>query len=332
MAAWRQRQGERGKRGCLGGLLLLLSASVPEALAGTAPPGFYCTFNVADVDFGNVNVITGSGLSTTSTIRITCRKGAAYGRVSICLSLGYGSGNPSAWNPRQMDSAGNKLNYNLYKPGTNDIWGSYYWSGSAQPVRFVVNLDSAGNGSWTYNLDARIAPGQNSVKPGLYVSNFSGPDVVFEYYHSRWTTCPLRVDGRESPAFQVRAYVIPFCEVSATDIDFGTTGLLNTNVDASGQVSVRCTNGTPYQVRLNGGQAGASSPDQRLMTKGSESVRYGIYRDSARTQGWGDLPGNAVAGVGTGNFQTYTTYGRVFPQTTPSPGIYTDTVVVTVVY
>ncbi|EEF26199.1 conserved hypothetical protein [Ricinus communis] len=43
-------------------------------------------------------------------------------------------------------------------------------------------------------------------------------------------------------------------------------------------------------------------------------------------------PGSTVAGTGTGNAQLLTIYGRVPPQTTPSSGTYTDTVVVTLTY
>ena len=132
--------------------------------------------------------------------------------------------------------------------------------------------------------------------------------------------------------FHVTANVEEYCEVTATDLDFGTAGLLNTNIDTTGTVRVRCTNGTNYRVGLNGGLSGATSPDQRRMSNGPNSVRYGIYRDAARTLGWGNLPGNSVSGIGNGNFQNYTTYGRVFSQTTPPPGIYTDTIVVTVSY
>ena len=315
----------------LPGLLLGLLAHLPPAWAIIPPPSFSCSFSVSAIDFGNVNVITGAGINTSGSISISCKGGSAYNWVTICPNIEYGSGNPSAWNPRQMDSGGNKLNYNLYHPGTFTIWGSFLWAHSARPPVLRYRLDSSGRGNWTTTIDARIASGQTAAAPGFYVSSFSGSDVKFDYRMGYSSSCALP-DGTESPPFQVRANVIAYCEVSATDIDFGTAGVLDANVDSTGQISVRCTNGTPYQVKLNGGLAGAGSPDQRRMTKGSESVRYGIYRDSARTQGWGDQPGNVANGTGNGNAQVFTTYGRVFPQTTPSPGTYTDTVVVTVVY
>jgi len=39
-----------------------------------------------------------------------------------------------------------------------------------------------------------------------------------------------------------------------------------------------------------------------------------------------------VANTGTGSSQSFTVYGRIPTQTTPSPDTYTDTITVTVTY
>ena len=72
----------------------------------------------------------------------------------------------------------------------------------------------------------------------------------------------------------------------------------------------------------------------RDRSKAGETVTYGLYKDNARSQVWGDAatPGSTVAGTGSGAVQNLTVYGRVPAQTTPSAGLYTDTVVVTVTY
>ena len=318
-------------------LAALLTLLVPTpARAITPPPILNCTFTVQNIDFGNVNVITGSGLTTTGSIGIECTGGPRNGIVTICPSIRYGSGNPTAWNPRQMALSSNsaeKLNYQIYWPGTFTIWGAEanVWPEPARPPIIRVQLDWRGRASTTYPMDVRIISGQTNVAPGLYASTFSTTDTYFAYVNANVSGCS-KPYGIEYPTFQVTANVIAFCEVSATDLDFGVAGLLNANVDSTGTITVRCTRGTPYTVALSGGLAGATTPDQRRMTNGANSVRYGIYRNSARTLGWGDQPTNIVSGTGTGNAQYYTTYGRVFPQTTPPPGTYTDTIVVTVTY
>ena len=326
------------RRGSLFALLLGGLTAVgflPEtARAITVPPGFSCSFIVSDIDFGDVIPFSASPTTTHGVIEIRCSRGFRYGWVTICPSIGYGDGNPSAWNPRQMARTGafaRKLNYQLYHPGTATIWGSFYWNRPPKPPVLHYRLSSRGSGVWRVNIDALVFSGQTTVVPGNYVSNFSGGDVRFAYLSGYASDCryPYRV---ESPSFQVRARVPDFCEVSATDLDFGTVGLLQNPVDANGSIRVRCTNGTTYRIRLSGGQAGAVAPDQRRMRRGSHTVRYGIFRDSARTLGWGDQPGNSVSGVGNGAVQTYTTHGRVFAQPTPPAGTYTDTIVVTVDY
>jgi len=63
------------------------------------------------------------------------------------------------------------------------------------------------------------------------------------------------------------------------------------------------------------------------MSRGAETITYGLYKDADRSQPWGDTgtPGSTIAGTGNGAAQTLTVYGRVPPQKTPSPGTYTDT-------
>jgi spore coat protein U-like protein len=69
------------------------------------------------------------------------------------------------------------------------------------------------------------------------------------------------------------------------------------------------------------------------MSFSGSTVTYGLYRDSARSQAWGSTAGvDTVSGTGTGLTQTLTVYGRVAPQTTPTPGTYSDTIIATVTY
>ena len=69
------------------------------------------------------------------------------------------------------------------------------------------------------------------------------------------------------------------------------------------------------------------------MTNGSSTINYSLYTTSARTTVWGNTVGtDTVAGTGNGASQAYTVYGRVPAQSTPSPGTYSDTVVLTISY
>ena len=124
------------------------------------------------------------------------------------------------------------------------------------------------------------------------------------------------------------------CTVTSTSaVAFGTSGLLTANTDATGTVVVACTNSTPYTVSLDQGAASGATTTTRKMTAGAATISYNLYRDSGRTQNWGNTIGtDTVAGTGNGTSQSLTVYGRVPAQTTPAPGAYADTVNVTITY
>jgi spore coat protein U-like protein len=68
------------------------------------------------------------------------------------------------------------------------------------------------------------------------------------------------------------------------------------------------------------------------MTKGTEFVTYGLYKDSARSLPWGAGAGALYAGTGTGASQNLAIYAIARAQATPSPGVYSDAVVVSLTY
>lgn len=136
----------------------------------------------------------------------------------------------------------------------------------------------------------------------------------------------------KTTTFAVRLTLTADCTITASDLDFGSQGVLAANVDQTSSLSVTCSNSAPYQVGLDGGTAAGSSIANRLMAgTGAATVQYQIYRDSSRTQIWGNTPGtDTVGGTGNGAAQAITMYGRVPPQSTPAAGTYTTTVTATV--
>lgn len=135
-------------------------------------------------------------------------------------------------------------------------------------------------------------------------------------------------------SFDVRITIAAECEVTSTEaLDFGTAGVLTSNVEASATLEVTCTNTTPYAIGLNEGLDAGGTTDVRLMSSGADTISYGLFQDSARSINWGDTVGtDTQAAVGSGSAQAYTVYGQVLAQATPAPGAYTDTVTVTVTY
>lgn len=151
------------------------------------------------------------------------------------------------------------------------------------------------------------------------------------------------VIGLSSPAlpatatgsFAVRITITPECKlVSATDLDFGSHGVIDTNVDSTSTITVQCTTGTPYNVGIGlGTGAGATLTARKMTGPASATIDYNLYRDAAFTNVWGEtIPTDTLSGTGNGATQPITVYGRVAPQTTPATGAYSDTVAVTVTY
>jgi spore coat protein U-like protein len=121
--------------------------------------------------------------------------------------------------------------------------------------------------------------------------------------------------------------------VSPATLGFGTVTSLGSAREATGTLSVTCSNTTPYTVGLNAGGGTGATVATRKMASGGVTVDYTLYRDSGRTLLWGNTIGtDTLAGTGTGSAQSLTVYGRVPVQTTPAPAIYNDAVTVTVTY
>lgn len=146
--------------------------------------------------------------------------------------------------------------------------------------------------------------------------------------------------AEDSATFQVRLVITESCTISATaptDIDFLSRVRSTSAVDAQGTLTVNCSEGTPYQIGLSGGAntAGdttAPAAGERRMANGATLVPYDLFRDSGRSQFWGNTPGtDTQPGTGTAANQAYTVYARL-PSTDFAAGTYADTVTARVVY
>jgi spore coat protein U-like protein len=134
--------------------------------------------------------------------------------------------------------------------------------------------------------------------------------------------------------FAVQVAITATCTInSASTLNFGTQGVLATNVDQTSTIQVTCTNTTPYNIGLDAGTGTGATVATRKLTSGGATVNYTLYSDTGRTTVWGNtVSTDTVAGTGNGSAQSFTVYGRIPAQTTPAPGNYADTITVTVTY
>lgn len=141
--------------------------------------------------------------------------------------------------------------------------------------------------------------------------------------------------------FGVQLQINAECVINSTALlDFGSAGVLGgaagaTNKDLNTTLAVQCTNTTPYDIGLDAGQTSGGAVSQRLLFNSgtNATVRYNLYTTAGRGTIWGNTVGSdTVSATGNGASQSYTIYGRVPPQTTPAPALYTDTILVTITY
>jgi spore coat protein U-like protein len=302
-------------------LILLLGAST-TALANRT-----CSISMTPVAFGNIDVTSGSPLNTTGTLTVTC---SGYGGdpPRLCMSIGVGSAGDAT--SRQMLGP-SSLRYELYRDAARTIvWGSWQ-TGYKSPG---LSADTA-DGTFTFTVYASVSGSQQTVTPGSYSSTFT-LDPFLRYGRTRDSSaCPGPLDDEQtrSASFTTTATVLATCRVAATSMNFGSVAALSSSVDASSSITVRCTNGTPYNVGLSAGNGAGATVFNRKMTNAGSTVSYSLYINSARSTVWGNTVGtDTVGGTGSGNDQTLTVNGRVPAQATPAPANYADTIVVTVTY
>lgn len=129
------------------------------------------------------------------------------------------------------------------------------------------------------------------------------------------------------------------CLVAATPMAFGVYDLFSANNSIT-TLTVTCTavsasSNVSYEIQLSKGSSSTYTP--RTMTSGGQSLNYNLYRDSGRTQIWGDTTGGTVDVVDSFTMlltkvSTYTVYGQIPSNQAAGIGIYGDTITVSVIY
>ena len=312
-------------------LALIASVSTASALS--------CAATIGDLNFGSVNLTTGSVFDTSAAFHVNCSGGVALQNIRICPSIGQGSGGAaSGGSTRYMTGTpAGQLNYNLFQDsGRSVIWGTIDGSmGSAAPPDITIALDAQGDGTYDSTIFGRIAATQQSVPAGTFQSTFASGNVsvASDLAIASPTCAAVGVTNATTASFNVGATYPASCTVSSATLNFGSIASTGTAVNSAVSINVNCSNSTPYTVATNDGLAGTNNPAARQMQHGTDRLVYGLYRDAGRTLVWGDTPGvDVLGGVGTGASVPVTVYGRVQQQTTPVVGTYNDTVVVTLSY
>jgi spore coat protein U-like protein len=138
------------------------------------------------------------------------------------------------------------------------------------------------------------------------------------------------------------------CSVTAVSLNFGVYDPALTSADDSvGSVTVTCRHVSGgadrinYTVAISNGLNGTSATT-RAMAAGTKRLGYGVFRDAARTQAWGNgiggtvvATGSMTVGPGNGNNNktvVHSVYGRIPQLQDAAPGTYADTLQVTLTF
>jgi spore coat protein U-like protein len=309
----------------IGFALILFGAAIDQATAQS------CSASMGALNFGSVDVTTNATYTTTSTLTINCT-GSGGATVRTCIGFGGGSGGiASSGAPRYMANGSNSLAFQIYTdPARTTVWGSAWTGGAGTWREASVTLNTSGVGSTAVTAYGLVFAGQQSVASGSYTSSFSAADVNLQATYAA-TGCGSFFTP---PTFSVIATVAKNCAVTATNLNFGSVGVLNGPKDGSSTITVTCLSGVAYNVGLSAGSGTGATVAARKMTgAGGATVSYSLYKDATHGSVWGETVGvDALGGTGVGAAQNLTVYGRAPAQATPQPGVYSDTIVVTVTY
>ena len=293
--------------GC--GLLACLVAGSTSAQAANQITGG-CSASSTGIVFPNYDLVNKTQQTSTGTVLVQC---TGTGTVSVQVALTTGSGTCAT---RTMTSGANSISYNIYTTsGYATVWCDPTTRVSTTFTFSHPTIPSTLTNSVT--MYARVPAGQ-SVSVGTYSASVGA--LVY------WTG-----GNSATSTFAVTESAPATCSSSVGSLAFGTYAGASRNAQST--LSLTCSSGTAYTIALSTG-SNFSGGTRRMKSAVNQFINYALYSDSARLVPWGTgaSGGSTVGGSGTGSAQSLTIYGTAPAATVPSPGSYSDSVVVTVTY
>src|SRR6202051_3030382 len=100
--------------------------------------------------------------------------------------------------------------------------------------------------------------------------------------------CSFAWSGAEAATvtgtFNVQVTIAATCALNnASNLNFGTQGVLAANVDQTSTITVTCTNTTPYNIGLDKGVNGGSVTTRQMKAAGPALLNYSLFIDAGPT-------------------------------------------------
>ncbi|WP_431113059.1 Csu type fimbrial protein [Variovorax paradoxus] len=315
-------------------------------MAGAAAPAFAqgCSSSDFAMDFGNVSPTANNDL--VAVVPINCRSNGKPTYFKACLMIPESTGDNAGINPRKMKAWNGSLPYNLYTdPARTQIIGPPPAGGgyAIHTMDLVAPASPTVTESRSFIVYGRVPPFPLATNVGDYQAQIGGIRI---YYAWSNTAPPSDCFQSMPQAYATvgfrgaKARVTSACAIrlaQATDLNFGNVDSLERAQTANSTIVLECPANVAWQVGLSDGVNVAAAGQRRMAGPAPNYVAYDLYRDPMRTQRWGsDMSGGAdtVSGSGGshGSPAVLQVYGFVPPQGHPAPGIYTDTVIITLKY
>lgn len=312
-------------------LMLLAAPSPATAQSCTIGSAGGIAFGMTSPDFNT---------DTQGSLPYTCQSNASPTYFRLCMYMPEGT--PIAGiSPRRMTNYnGAQMAYDLYSDAARTQVIGPPPTGNGFPVYSFTALVPGGGVQQqsVAPIYGRVPAGQSLPAGNAFQAQIGGGTIYWAWSNASYPpNCTSGAGGAGSDTFSqiVSASVSNACRITlATDLNFGNTGSLTANRNQTSAIVVRCPTGTEWRLGLSNGNH-ASGTMRRMRSASGQYVAYELYRDSARTQRWGNtVDSDTTSGTGQGESTaiTQTVYGQVPAQPTATPGLYSDTVTVTLTY
>ncbi len=140
-----------------------------------------------------------------------------------------------------------------------------------------------------------------------------------------------RTVSNKSATIDVTATVQPSCTIFVNDLLFQITNFSKKNsYTGRTTLSLLCTKGTSFSIGLDKGSSPAATITNRKMKNRASYLNYSLYRDVGNSLLWGNSQGSTLAGIATGERQTFTVYAKIPSGQKSEPGKYLDNINVVV--
>ncbi|MQX54572.1 Csu type fimbrial protein [Alcanivorax sediminis] len=277
------------------------------------------------LDFGTPDPFVGGNITSTATLNWSCTKDSP-GQPSFTLCFFVSPDTNGNIDPRYLTNNGvQSLPFNVYSDAT--------YTTVMQPTvdGFPVIVDMPNRGPDTVSGSVTLhgslpGPLPANVQTGQHQTVMANSQVHIVAGTSANACSSTKQAADNIYTLTAQVNIPNQCQVTATDLDFGTQATPLLQTDSQSSVTVRCTNTTLFSVGLNGGLSG-----NRELVSGGSTVGYELYQDAGRTIIWNNStdrqPGT---GLGTTTAIQMTVFGRLFANPTAAEGVYTDTVTVDV--